>query len=74
MMTVSITFKNLKKLELRHVDSCYLSEEDNTWRFFNDLDDLKIEEELVNIESLGVEFDGDTVFVPHDIINSISFK
>lgn len=73
-MTVSITFKNLKKLTLRHIDSCYLSKEDNTWRFFNDLDDLEIEEELINIEKLGVEFDGDTVFVPHGTINSISFK
>lgn len=75
MMTVSIIFNNGLELKLKKIDSCYLGEEDNIWRFFNDLEDMIVRKNTENLSiPCGVEFDGDTVFVPHDTINSISFK
>lgn len=70
MMTINILFKNGRELTLKHIDSCYLGD-DNTWRFFCDLDDREI---LGDTNLFGVEVDGDTIFVFHDTISSISFR
>lgn len=73
-MTISIIFKNSKTLTLRNIDSLYLSLEDNIWRFFNDLHDYTIEEDLDTLEGLGLEFEDDTIFVPHNTIQQMSIR
>lgn len=71
MMTINILFKSGRELTLKHIDSCYLGEDDKTWRFFCDLDDREI---LGDTHLFGVEIDGDTIFVFHEMIASISFR
>lgn len=75
MFTVTIKFNNGLELVLKKIDSCYLDEEDYIWRFFNDLEDMLVRTNGNQLSTpCGVEFDGDTVFIPHNVIKTISFK
>ncbi len=74
METITIEFKNGLKLTLKNVDSFYIGD-DKIWRFFNDLNDLEVIKDPKNLYIPSeVEFDGDTVFIKHDIIKAIFFN
>lgn len=71
MLIIDIIFNSGRKITLKYIDSCYLDNEDKTWRFFCDMDDSEI---VGDYHHFGVEVDGDTVFVFNDTIASISFR
>ena len=72
MYNIEIITKKWQSITLANIDSWYLGE-DKVYRFFNDLNDIEIDmpEEIVD-ESF--EIDGDTVFVPLNIIRKITIE
>lgn len=72
MYKVEVITKRWQSITLTNIDSWYLGE-DNVYRFFNDLNDMEINipEEIVDGS---FEIDGDTVFIPLDIIRKITIE
>ena len=71
MLTVNITTKDGNEITIKNIDSLYYTEEDETYRLFNDLNDMTLSS-TKPIDD--IEIDGDTIYVPISIISLISIR
>lgn len=71
MLTVDITTKDGNEITIKNIDSMYYTEEDETYRLFNDLNDMSVSS-TKSIDD--IELDGDTIYIPISIISLITIK
>ena len=71
MLTINITTKDDNEITIKNIDSMYYTEEDETYRLFNDLNDMSIS---FTKPIDDIEIDGDTIYIPISIISLITIK